>query len=151
VHALLRRTGLNLLGQLTADLTPHRLDFAYARLAGGNGAYEPTAEVCVRAGRIAARAGLRVNRPDVSWAATGAAFAVTDDQLGVAEALEVGADAVGVQSEVLGELFRACRPLELTEQPEEPSSARLCERVVAHSGIHGWKFRTRRVGKSNSD
>jgi hypothetical protein len=75
-------------------------------------------------------------------------FTATDDQPGLAKALKVGPHAVRMQRETLGEFFGACRPLEFAEQPEEPGSARLCERVAVRGRVHAAEFRTGGLGKS---
>jgi hypothetical protein len=56
-------------------------------------------------------------------------------QAGVAHALQLGAHAVGVQSQPLGQLDGGGGAAELPQEREQPSTRRLGERVVVPVGL----------------
>ena len=60
-------------GQLTTDLAPAGLETARCRASRSHGPGEPAAEVAVGAGRLASRAGIGRDRPDVGRTSAGLA------------------------------------------------------------------------------
>ena len=80
------------------------------------------------------------------------ALALAEHQPRVLEALKMGAHPIGMQAQMLGQLFGVRRPSQLAEQREQPRPGWL-RKNIPRSGryIHALQFCKARLGKPGLD
>jgi len=124
------------------------LDVAHPGLGRRDDTNQPAAQVAVGGRRITARLRVGADDPRVAWAPKREALALAEHQPGVLEALKMGAHPIGMQAQMLGQLFGVRRPSQLAEQREQPRPDWL-RKNIARPGrcIHAVQFCKARLGK----
>ena len=91
-------TSVSARGHLAADPAAGGLDVAHACTLGNQRAHQPPRQLCVARWRIAAGLRVRADHPRIARAPAREALALARHQTHLAQSLEMGAHAVGVQA-----------------------------------------------------